>query len=55
MPALSDELERDMELGKIVLGGCVIGEDDPDWQCVDCGTSFQREIVLFQREIVKSE
>jgi hypothetical protein len=43
MPAFSDELERDIELGKIVLGGCVIGENDPIWQCVDCGTSFSAD------------
>jgi DNA-directed RNA polymerase subunit RPC12/RpoP len=45
MPGFSDELQRDIELGKIILGGCLIGEDDPDWQCADCGRSFQREIV----------
>ncbi len=48
MPGFSDELERDLELGKVVLGGCLIGENDPDWQCADCG-------MLFQREIVKSD
>jgi DNA-directed RNA polymerase subunit RPC12/RpoP len=40
MPAFSDELERDIEVGKIVLGGCLVSDDDPIWQCVDCGKSF---------------
>jgi hypothetical protein len=22
--------------GEIILGGCVIGEDDPEWGCVEC-------------------
>ena len=40
MPAFSDELERDIKSGKIVLGGCVITDEDPIWQCVDCGKSY---------------
>jgi hypothetical protein len=26
--------------GKIILGGCVITDNDPDWQCLDCGMKF---------------
>jgi hypothetical protein len=33
---------RQAELGKIVLGGCVVTGDDPLWQCVDCGESFPK-------------
>ena len=25
------------QAGAVVLGGCVITEDDPSWQCLDCG------------------
>jgi len=37
MPPMDARLERDLEAGRIVLGGCVITDHDPTWQCVDCG------------------
>jgi len=30
-------IERDLEAGRIVLGGCVITDNDPTWQCVGWG------------------
>jgi len=40
MPAFSEDLQKDLDAGKIVLGGsCLIG-DEPTWQCADCGTDF---------------
>ncbi|MEL7646398.1 MAG: hypothetical protein AAGU04_09070 [Anaerolineaceae bacterium] len=43
LPAFSEELQKDLEAGKIVLCGyCVIG-DEPTWQCADCGTDFYRK------------
>jgi hypothetical protein len=23
--------------GEVAIGGCVIGDDDPDWECLGCG------------------
>jgi hypothetical protein len=43
MPAFS-ELEQDIELGRVVLGGCLVGDNDPDWQCADCDACFWREV-----------
>ena len=40
LPYFSEEERQQVEAGKIVLGGCVLTGDDPDWQCVDCGKSF---------------
>jgi len=37
LPAMDAELERELEEGRLVLGGCVIGMDDPAWQCTTCG------------------
>lgn len=37
---LSEKLERDLELGKIVLVGCLVDANYPTWQCVGCGASF---------------
>ena len=36
-PRFSKELEQDLAEGKIVLGGCCITDDDPDYKCVECG------------------
>ena len=39
-PALSDELEADVEAGRVVLGGCLVGPDDATHQCRACGWTF---------------
>jgi hypothetical protein len=36
-PDFSEDLERSLESGEIVLGGCTISDDDPVWHCVECG------------------
>lgn len=45
MPYFSEEERQQVEAGKIVLGGCVLTGDDPDWQCVDCGKSFPEKLA----------
>ena len=34
---MDDALERKLEEGRLVIGGCLIGMDDPAWQCTTCG------------------
>lgn len=36
-PNLDSDLEAALEAGTTVLGGCVVTDDDPQWQCLDCG------------------
>ena len=36
MPVMDPDMERDIEKGKVVLGGCCIMDDDPDRHCNDC-------------------
>jgi hypothetical protein len=36
LPDDSEELKRDVNAKKIVLGGCVITDDDPQWHCNEC-------------------
>lgn len=43
LPHFTEELERDIREGKIILGGCVITEHDPQWKCTSCGTLFYRK------------
>jgi transposase-like protein len=36
MPAFPEELRRELEAGRAVLGGCVVTGNDPRWQCTSC-------------------
>ncbi len=36
LPDLSEELERQLDGGEVVLGGCMVSGDDPSWRCVEC-------------------
>lgn len=41
-PAFADDkLERLMDSGHIVLGGCIRPPDSPDWMCTKCGLGFR--------------
>lgn len=41
MPAFSAELEKDIDEGRVVLGGCCVVGDDPDRHCNDCGHEWR--------------
>lgn len=36
-PGSDEKLRRDLDDGKIVLGGCCLTGNDPKWECVECG------------------
>jgi hypothetical protein len=36
----SEKLIRDLDLGRVAIGGCVISGFDPRWQCNKCGATF---------------
>ncbi len=40
MPMFSDQLQADLDSGKIVLGGCELTGDDPVWKCLECDTEI---------------
>lgn len=42
LPHFTPELERALDEGQIVLGGCCVFGEDPRWQCADCGHSWGR-------------
>jgi hypothetical protein len=33
----TDEAIEEAQAGKIALGGCVVEESNPDWECKSCG------------------
>lgn len=37
-------LQKDIDAGRITLGGCCVTDDDPKWQCLDC------EIEIYSKE-----
>lgn len=43
LPIFSEELEAEMEAGQIVLGGCVVTNLDPVWQCTSCDTPIYKK------------
>ena len=36
MPAIDEQLERDLASGRIALGGCCVSEGAPEWRCGNC-------------------
>jgi len=42
-PDFSSKLEKKLKEGRIVLGGCIVSGNDPEWQCVDCKVEIYRE------------
>ena len=45
MPASSKRLEADLAAQRVVLGGCVVWEDQPDRSCRACGLEFRADGV----------
>lgn len=37
LPAFNEELQHQLDHGELVLGGCCITDDDPPWECINCG------------------
>ena len=42
MQPTTDALDKKMAEGKVVLGGCIISDDDPAWMCTYCELSIYR-------------
>lgn len=51
MSAMSDALKDKIERRFAVLGGCVVSERDPSWQCSPYGTRITRSKVVSRRSI----
>lgn len=42
----SYELFQEAEQGKVKLGGCVVGFDDPEYACKDCGHEWNKRQII---------
>jgi len=43
LPDFSEELKRDLDAGRVVLGGCCVTGRDPAWQCAKCAVRIYRK------------
>ena len=43
MPAFDKKLEKDLEDGKVILGGCLVDDSEPDYYCNDCKHQWRRD------------
>lgn len=43
MPASIDELEAELDSGRLVLGGCCVDFEDPAWHCTNCKLDIYRK------------
>lgn len=37
-------LQKKLEEGRIVLGGCCVSDDDPKWECTNCGQKVYKKL-----------
>lgn len=35
------KLREKADRGEVVLGGCQVGQNSPDWECPSCGKRFR--------------
>lgn len=40
LPSFTEELQKELAEGKVVLGGCCVSSDDPKFECNNCGQRF---------------
>jgi hypothetical protein len=43
MPAFSKRLEADLDAKRVVLGGCMVWDEQPDRRCTACGQEFRAD------------
>jgi hypothetical protein len=39
----SPELEKQSQRGKVMLGGCCVGDDNTQWYCKECENRWRKE------------
>jgi len=39
-PGNMDKYHKEIENKEIVPGGCMVTDDDPEWECNDCGNRW---------------
>ena len=39
----SPEMVEESAVGRVALGGCLVGPESPDWRCMLCGHEWRAE------------
>ena len=47
LPRFDDKLDKDIKEGRVVLGGCCISDNDPDYKCMDCNALIFKDTGKF--------
>ena len=51
---ISDELQKEIENGEAILGGCMVPKNSMNWHCSECGLEFVKtgfdELVRFNKK-----
>ena len=55
LPSFDEGLERRLNAGEVVLGGCTITDDDPLWHCLDCQHRWGKREVGIREALEGSE
>ncbi len=42
MPAWSEEFQKEVDSGRLIVGGCCVTDDDPKWECKSCGQQIYK-------------
>jgi hypothetical protein len=50
MPAYDEQMQQKIDGGRLVLGGCMIGVDDPAWKCSSCGLEIYKKLPEYHWE-----
>jgi hypothetical protein len=43
MPINNEKLQKDLQDGRIALGGCCLTGDDPRWECIRCRCKIHKK------------
>ena len=41
----SEEMIEESIAGRVLLGGCAVWPESPDWQCVACGHEWRERVA----------
>ena len=53
MPRMDSKLKELIDTGKVIIGGCCLGGDDPTWECSKCHQQIWEPIP--EEELIRGD
>ena len=50
MPGYDEQMQQDLEAGRVVLGGCCVSGGDPPWACASCNALISAQGALVETD-----